>query len=618
MGKRISSLAEIAADLIGFRPPRSHPMDLTDQILTENALSVRDRILNGEPEGRFVNEVMQLVAEAARRQVGLDLRWNQINAAHNLLHRRIVEMPTGEGKTLSVTPALALRAFQGKGVWLATANDYLARRDAEMMTGLFSLLGLTVGYLQSQHSPEQRRAAYQCDITYGTIREFGFDFLRDRLSIRREASSINPFQPLQRGCFSIIVDEADSILLDDARTPLIISEPEELQRLASVFQWSVWVGRRLKEDLDYFSDPAYGKIWLTEEGRSRIRQHVSHEVLNKVTLPQAYEFVSKSVEAEQAFQQNRDYVIQDGKVIIIDRQTGRLAIGRQWQNGIQQAIEAANNLEISSDTNPVAKITIQTFLKNFEHLSGITGTAIEAAAEFKKTYGMSAATIPPFKPCQRKELAFQVLGTRAEKWRSVTQSVKKALQQKRPVLIGTRDLNASEELSEALHNEGVIHQVLTARQEADEAELIARAGQRDAVTVSTNIAGRGTDIKLGQGVAEAGGLHLIAADLFDSSRIDRQLAGRGGRQGDPATYEKIFSLEDRILEIAYEPDVQARKIAAVRGAGDEGRMRLLRSAQRIVEHQHFAVRREMLIRERERIKQLEDIGFDPWLDDRES
>jgi preprotein translocase subunit SecA len=588
---------------------------LSDASLRETAQTFRDRVLDGESESNLVGDFFPVVREAARRCLGMEHRDNQLQAARSLLGHRIVELPTGEGKTLAATPALALRALIGRGVWLATANDYLAKRDAETMQGVFDLLGLSVGFVQSYHSPEVRQSAYACDITYGTIREFGFDFLRDRLNARRNSAGQVAETRRQRDRFSIIVDEADSILLDDARTPLIVSEPFAKPDFDAVVRWSVAAGRRLKEDTHYLTDPTSTHIWLTESGRARIRSEMLPDLTNQITLPEAYDCVARSIEAEHAFFIERDYVIRDGKIVIVDRSTGRLAEGRQWQNGIQQSLEAANQLEISAETNPVATITVQSFLRGFEHLSGMTGTAQEAAKEFWKIYKLRTISIPPFVPCRRIELPVQVLNSRREKWESVISAVRHMLSKGRPVLVGTRDLDSSEELSAQLHQADISHQVLTAKQEAIEADLISQAGQRGTVTVSTNIAGRGTDIRLGPEVADAGGLHVIAADLFDASRIDRQLAGRGGRQGDPATYQQILSLEDDLISIALESDDVKRQVSRALKQGTNERFQFLRHAQQKLEQQHVDARRRLLLYDRDRTKRMNELGFDPYLDD---
>ncbi len=588
---------------------------LPDKALSAKGDALRDRLLDGELESTLFVETFALVREAARRELGIEHRENQLHAAWYLLQRQVVELPTGEGKTLAATPALALRALAGRGVWLATANDYLARRDATTMKGVFERLGLSVGYLQADQTPDERRQAYSSDITYGTIRELGFDFLRDRLNLRRDRTSADDHQLLQRERFSIIVDEADSILLDDARTPLIISEPQEKPQNEMVVRWSVETGRSLIEDLDFLLDTVSTRVWLTESGRAKVRTSANPAVLSRINLPEAYQTVARAIESERTFHLNRDYVLRDGKIVIVDRLTGRLAEGRQWQNGIQQSLEAANQLEITPDTNPVAKVTVQAFLRGFQHLSGMTGTAREAKSELRDCYEMGNVVIPPYKPCVRHELPVNVTNTRQEKWTAIVSSVQQMKRLGRPVLIGTRDLNASEELSQNLFAAGIEHQVLTAKQEADEALLISRAGIAGTVTVSTSIAGRGTDIQLGQGVAESGGLHVIAADLFDASRVDRQLAGRAGRQGDPATYQKILSLEDELLQAAWDPVTSQNKIKRVRKSSPDSRLALLTSAQKLIEREHTLARRDLLIQDRDRTKRLDEFGFNPYLDD---
>ena len=586
-----------------------------DHALSETADALRDRLLDGEQESTILVETFSLVREAARRELGIEHRENQLRAAWYLLQRQVVELPTGEGKTLAATPALALRALAGRGVWLATANDYLARRDAIAMQRLFKRLGLTVGYLQAEQTPDERRNAYSSDITYGTIREFGFDFLRDQLNRRRDRMSAIDHIPLQRERYSMIVDEADSILLDDARTPLIISEPQEKPQNEKVVRWGIETARSLFEDVDFLLDPVSTRIWLTESGRAKVRFAVKPAILSHINLPEAYQSVARAIESERTFHLNRDYVLRDGKIVIVDRLTGRLAEGRQWQNGFQQSLEAANQLKITPDTNPVARVTVQAFLRGFQHLSGMTGTAREAKSELRDCYGMGIVVVPPFQRCVRQELPVNVTNTRQEKWAAIVSSVQQMKQLGRPVLIGTRDLNVSEALSQNLLAAGIEHQVLTAKQEADEALLISRAGAAGTVTVSTSIAGRGTDIQLGPGVAASGGLHVIAADLFDAARVDRQLAGRAGRQGDPATYQKILSLEDDVLHAAWNPMTSQNKIRRVMKSSPDARLVLLTSAQKLIEREHTLARRDLLMRDRDRTKRLEEFGFNPYLDD---
>ena len=586
-----------------------------DEKLADRVDDLRHRLFEGESESNLAGEMFSLVREAARRSLGMEHRENQLVAAWHLLRRQVVELPTGEGKTLAATPALGLRALAGRGVWLATSNDYLARRDALSMQNTFRLLGLSVGYIQSSSTEDERFRAYRCDITYGTIREFGFDFLRDRLNLRRNRHCREEIHLVQRQRFSIIVDEADNILLDDARTPLIISEPHSTALDDILFRWSSTTGRGLQAELDFLQDSFSSKVWLTESGRARIRNEARNEILTRATFPEVYESVARSIEAERTFLRDRDYVVRDGKIVIIDRLTGRLAEGRQWQNGIQQSLEASNQLEITPETNPVAKVTIQGFLQGFENISGMTGTAQEAESEFRRTYGMPIVVVPPYRKSLRRDLPAQVKTTRQEKWLAIISEVQEMKAIGRPVLIGTRDLTASEELSGYLDQARIRHQVLTARQEADEAELISRAGEEGTVTVSTSIAGRGTDIQLGKGVAERGGLHVIAADLFDASRVDRQLAGRGGRQGDPASYQKILSLQDPVLEAAWDADTCQRLTKSAERKGIEGKLFLLRTAQKRIERQHVWSRQALMRQDRERSKRHRELGFDPYLDD---
>jgi preprotein translocase subunit SecA len=337
--------------------------------------------------------------------------------------------------------------------------------------------------------------------------------------------------------------------------------------------------------------------------------------LQHSSLPEAYESVARALHAERTFRIDRDFVVQQGKIAVLDHPTGRIAAGRQWPHGIQQSLEAAQGLELTPEFRPAAQITVQRFLSGFPHLSGMTGTAREAARELELQFGLHTVVVAPHRPCRRMELPAVVTDTRLEKWERVLDSVRHQHAAGRPILIGTRDLPASEELSDRLRSAGFRHQLLTARQEAEEAQLIARAGERGMITVSTNIAGRGTDIRLGAAVAELGGLHVIAADLFDAARIDRQLAGRGGRQGDPATYQKIVSLEDAVLAAAWDQPTCRRKVRRATSRGTAEKLDTLRQAQTALEQRHAAARRQLLAKDREHSQRSRTLGLDPSLDD---
>lgn len=603
---RISSIRRKALELQKF----------SDRALTDLAGELRDEIAVCPGCDAAQAAVFELIREAVRRCLGFEFRKNQLRAGRQLLARQIVELPTGEGKTLAVTPALAVRALAGRGVWLATSNDYLARRDALQMRPVFALLGMSTGYLQASDGPAERRRAYECDITYGTIREFGFDFLRDRLERRRNGnSSRTGVGPIQRELFSLFVDEADSVMLDDARTPLLISEPRSFRMSAKVLRWAVAVGRSLRHETDYFADPKSLVVWLTDSGRSSVRQAIDRTVAAETTLPEAYRAVSQAIQAEAAFRLDRDYVLRDGRLVIVDQSTGRLAEGREWQDGFQQMLQAANRLEITPTARPAAQITVQALLRKFEHLSGMTGTAWESRKEFTRLYRLRTVVVPPFRPCQRRELETKVFNTRREKWDEIVAIVSRSAANGRPVLIGTRDLRASRELSSQLSEQRISHQLLTAEHVEQEAELIAAAGRKGMVTVSTNIAGRGTDIRLDADAEQLGGLEVIASDMFDAARIDRQLAGRAGRQGAPGTYQKILSLEDDLLTAAWELDEVRQVTRCAAGWSSSAKHRLQRQAQRELEHRHAQARWALLLQDRERTRRLEELELDPCLDD---
>ena len=544
----------------------------------------------------------------------------------------IAEMVTGEGKTLVATMPLYLRALTGKGVHLATVNDYLAGRDAEWMGPIYRLLGMTVGVIQTEMQPPERRRAYACDITYGTAKEFGFDFLRDRLLKRRNFENRGGFlgatvggepgkageQPVQRSAHFAVVDEADSVLIDEARTPLIISalRGDSQDQVVETYNWSAQSVDHFVEDEHYEYDHEKKKVELTVEGRQLVRALPKGEMLASVGLVDLYEFSERAIKVQREFHRDQEYVVRDGEVVIVDESTGRLSEGRKWRNGIHQAVEAKEQVKVTVDTGQAARVTVQDFFIRYEHLAGMTGTAVTSAREFYKIYRVRVLPIPTNKPIDRAWLPGQIFGTSDQKWSAIVQEVKQLHAAGRPVLIGTRSIDKSELLSRRMTEAGIPHQVLNAHHIAAEAEIIAQAGQLGKVTVSTNMAGRGTDIKLGPGVSELGGLHVICTELHHAARIDRQLSGRCGRQGDPGTIRQYLALDDEILLAGFGPQ-KADQLNALgtQGSGDlNGFGRLLRRAQRKVERRHFSGRRMLLHHERQRKKMQIEMGQDPYLD----
>jgi len=605
--------------------------ELNDHELRKKSLSLQYRAKSGEPLARLLPEAYALVREAGRRTIEMRHFDVQILGGIAMHNRSIAEMQTGEGKTLTATLPIYLNALTGHGVHLATVNDYLAERDAEWMAPIYRALGLTIGVIKTQMTTPQRRKAYACDITYGTAKEFGFDFLRDRLLLRRITegqidvisgmmgqSAEGSEQPVQRDAHFALVDEADSILIDEARTPLIISAlPSETERVeVECYKWCASVADEFVEDEHFEYDHDTKAVELTAAGRQLARTLPKPEIMDQVGLFDIYEYVERSVKVNREFTRDRQYVVRDGEIVIVDEFTGRLAEGRRWREGIHQAIEAKEGLKVSVATGQAARVTIQDFFQRYEKLAGMTGTGISSARELKKIYGLKVIQVPTNRPAIRQRLGEKVFGTSESKWNAIVEEVRQYHAEGRPILIGTRSIDKSELLSKLLKEAGLPHQVLNAHRIAEEAEIIANAGQPGKVTVSTNMAGRGTDIKLGEGVKELGGLHVICTEMHDSARIDRQLIGRCGRQGDPGTFRLFLSLDDDLLLAGLGPK-RARKLTDL-GASTNGSMdrlvRLFRRAQRRVERRHYRDRRALMYHENERKKMQTRMGQDPYLE----
>jgi len=600
--------------------------------LRKRSLSLRYRIRSHEPVDRILPEAFALVREAGRRSLNMrhfDVQMLGGIAMHN---RSIAEMQTGEGKTLTATLPLYLAALEGKGAHLATVNDYLARRDAEWMRPLYDALGITVGVVESQMSQADRRKAYDCDITYGTSKEFGFDFLRDRLLLRRIGEGQTDFlgamlgvnadtggeKPVQRAPFFVLVDEADSILIDEARTPLIISAlPSEAQLIAvEAYKWAASVSDQFEEDVHYDYEHEEKKVELTADGRRLVRVLPKPDAMHSIGMFSIYEYIERAIKVQREFFRDRQYVVREGEVVIVDEFTGRMAEGRKWRAGLHQAVEASqDDVEVTVETGQAARITVQDYFLLYPKLAGMTGTGSNSAGELKKIYKLRVIPIPTNRPAIRQKLPDRVFGTADEKWRAIVEEVCEVHATGRPVLIGTRSIDKSELLSQLLRVRGVEHEVLNANHIAAEADIVSRAGRINKVTVSTNMAGRGTDIKLGEGVDELGGLHVIVTEMHDSARIDRQLAGRCGRQGDPGTFRVYLSLEDDLL-LGLGPE-KARYYKQL-GESATGPMdhlnTVFRRAQVTTERKHFRDRKVLMYHEKERKKIQVQMGQDPYLD----
>ncbi len=605
----------------------------SDHELRKRSLSLRYRAKSGEKLNGLLPEAYALVREAGVRSLGMRHFDSQIIGGIALFQSNIAEMETGEGKTLTATLPLYLHGLSGKGAHLATVNDYLAARDAEWMRPIYSLLGLSVGVIQTQDSQDQRREAYSCDITYGTAKEFGFDFLRDRLLLRRMGRQQADFlgegsterwddtgeQPVQRSVHFALVDEADSVLIDEARTPLIIGSlgEEALEKVVATYLWAAKNAPTFVEDEHFDYDHDTKKAELTAVGRQFLRALPQDDILRSVGLIDLYQYMERAIKVHRDYHLDREYVVNDdGEIVIVDEFTGRLAEGRKWRDGIHQAIEAKEDVEVTVPTGQAARITVQDLFLRYRHLAGMTGTAMSSAREFRKIYKMRVIKIPTNKPVQRKRLPARIFGTADAKWNAIAEEVREMHDIERPILIGTRSIDKSEHLSQLLSAQGIDHQVLNAQKVAEEAGIVERAGEPGKVTVATNMAGRGTDIKLGEGVAEKGGLHVILTEMHDAARIDRQLCGRCGRQGDNGTFRYFLSLEDDIIETGFGPKKgdRCRDLGAKTEQRVEGQSRLFRAAQKKVERRHFRDRSVLLHHEKQRKKMQREMGQDPYLD----
>ena len=627
--RRLAQYAQVLPEIEKFG---DEIVSQSDAELRKRSLALRYRAKSREPLVRLLPEAYALVREAGKRTLNMRHFDVQLLGGIALHHRAIAEMQTGEGKTLTATLPLYLASLVGHGAHLATVNDYLAQRDADWMRPIYELLGISVGVIQTPMNSNQRRAAYACDITYGTSKEFGFDFLRDRLLMRRTAEGQTDLlalmlgqraeaageKPVQRPAHFCLVDEADSVLIDEARTPLIISAvpTEDDKAEAELYKWAAAVAPRCEEEEHYTYDPKTHKVELTAEGRRFVRNAPRNSATEQVGMIALYESVELAIRAYRAFQLDRHYVIRNGEIVIVDEFTGRLAEGRKWRDGLHQAIEAKENVKVTIATGHAARITIQDYFLRYPHLAGMTGTAYSSARELYKIYKLRVLPIPTNKPPIRRQLPTRIIGTMEAKERAIVEEVREMAQTERPVLIGTRSIDKSMRLSKLLNEAGIKHQVLTAHHVDKEAEIVAGAGQLGRVTVSTNMAGRGTDIRLGEGVAELGGLHVICTEMHDSARIDRQLIGRCGRQGDPGTYRQFLALDDDILLMGLgQGKAERLKALGERNSGPfDSLVRLFRRAQRKIERRHFKDRRILMYHERERKKMQVQMGQDPYLD----
>ena len=563
---------------------------LADEELPQRLAVYREQVQNGEKDlDAVLPEVFALVREASTRVLGMRHYDVQLLGAMALHNGKIAEMKTGEGKTLVATLAVILNSLEGKGVHVVTVNDYLAKRDAEWMGRLYNFLGLSVGVIVAGLSDEQRKEAYGADITYGTNNEFGFDYLRDNMKFYAE-------QLVQRGHHYAIVDEVDSILIDEARTPLIISGASD--ESTDLYQKVDEVVRTLEKERHYTVDEKGKTASLTDEGVLYVEEQLGIENLYDTANITAQHHVLQSLKAHTVFRRDVDYIVKDDQVVIVDEFTGRLMAGRRFSDGLHQALEAKEHVTVAAENQTLASITFQNYFRMYDKLSGMTGTADTEAVEFAQIYGLEVSTIPPNRPMVRKDMPDLIYRTRREKMQAIIQAIKELHATGQPVLVGTISIETSELISQLLKREGVPHSVLNAKHHAQEAEIVAQAGQAGKVTIATNMAGRGTDIKLGEGVVELGGLHILGTERHESRRIDNQLRGRSGRQGDPGSSRFYLSLEDDLMRLFGSDRLSGlmQKLGMQEGEPIENNMvsRAIENAQKRVEGHHFEIRKTLL------------------------
>ena len=563
---------------------------LADEELPQRLAVYREQVQNGEKDlDAVLPEVFALVREASTRVLGMRHYDVQLLGAMALHNGKIAEMKTGEGKTLVATLAVILNALEGKGVHVVTVNDYLAKRDAEWMGRLYNFLGLSVGVIVAGLSDEQRKEAYGADITYGTNNEFGFDYLRDNMKFYAE-------QLVQRGHHYAIVDEVDSILIDEARTPLIISGASD--ESTDLYQKVDEVVRTLEKEKHYTVDEKGKTASLTDEGVQYVEEKLGVDNLYDTANITAQHHVLQSLKAHTVFRRDVDYIVKDDQVVIVDEFTGRLMAGRRFSDGLHQALEAKEHVTIAAENQTLASITFQNYFRMYDKLSGMTGTADTEAVEFAQIYGLEVSTIPPNRPMIRRDMPDLIYRTRREKMQAIIQAIKELHATGQPVLVGTISIETSELISQLLKREGVPHSVLNAKHHAQEAEIVAQAGQVGKVTIATNMAGRGTDIKLGEGVVELGGLHILGTERHESRRIDNQLRGRSGRQGDPGSSRFYLSLEDDLMRLFGSDRLSGlmQKLGMQEGEPIENNMvsRAIENAQKRVEGHHFEIRKTLL------------------------
>ena len=562
---------------------------LSDSSLANKTNEFKARLAKGETLDDILPEAFAVIREASRRVLGMRHFDTQLIGGIILHRGNIAEMCTGEGKTLVATAPVYLNALEGKGVHVITVNDYLAKRDSEWMGQVYKFLGLSVGLIIHDLDFNQRKIAYNSDITYGTNNEFGFDYLRDNM-----VTSLD--QMVQRPLHYCLIDEVDSILIDEARTPLIISGPG--QKSTDAYYTVAKLVPQLKKEEDYTIDEKQKTVAPTEAGVAKMEKLLHVENLYDAENLELNHLFTQALRAQTMMTRDKDYVVKDGEVVIVDEFTGRLMYGRRYSDGLHQAIEAKEGLEVQRESQTLATITFQNYFRMYDKLAGMTGTAKTEEQEFIKIYGLPVLQVPTNKPIQRKDLPDVIFKNKRGKYKAVVREVERRHATGQPMLIGTTSIEQSEELSHMLDQANIPHSVLNAKYHEREAAIVALAGQKGAVTIATNMAGRGTDISLGEGVAEPGGLAIIGTERHESRRIDNQLRGRAGRQGDPGSSQFFLSLEDDLLRIFGGDSIKSfmEKMGLEEDEPINSRMvsNAIQKAQKRVEARNFDIRKYVL------------------------
>ena len=572
-----------------INPLEASLKNLSDASLAHKTVEFKNRLANGETLDDILPEAFAVVREASRRVLGMRQYDVQLIGGMVLHSGNIAEMCTGEGKTLVAVAPVYLNALEGKGAHVITVNDYLAKRDSEWMGQVYKFLGLSVGLIVHDLDFDQRKIAYNSDVTYGTNNEFGFDYLRDNMVTRLD-------QMVQRPLHYCLIDEVDSILIDEARTPLIISGPG--QKSTDMYYTVAKLVPKLEKDVDYTIDEKQKTVAPTEAGVAKMEKLLHVDNLYDTKNLELNHIFNQALRAETMMKRDRDYVVKDGEIIIVDEFTGRMMYGRRYSDGLHQAIEAKEGCKVERESQTLATITFQNYFRMYDKLAGMTGTAKTEEQEFIKIYGLEVFQIPTNKPIRRVDLPDAIYKTKRGKIRAVVREVKRRHATGQPILIGTTSIEQSEELSHYLKKEGIVHNVLNAKYHEKEAMIVAQAGQKGQVTIATNMAGRGTDIVLGDGVAELGGLAIIGTERHESRRIDNQLRGRAGRQGDPGSSQFFLSLDDDLLRIFGGDNI--KKFMEKMGLDEDEEIKskmvsnAIRKAQQRVENRNFETRKYVL------------------------